>query len=161
MAVPQGEGIGVHHDGSDAPAPVRLFFQPFQILPEAVRLPFHEDDETLHAGDLMEAHVPEEFGGAAFRIEEEMDVAPFVLILHQVGHDLVHQRLALMLGTDGHAAQGIAEAAARGDGFVVFVEHDAGIVQMRVEADALLLEQGFHLGQGPFVAGVDRADLIV
>ena len=68
-----------------------------------------------------------------------------------MGDDLVQQSLALMLGADGKAPQGRAEAASRGDCFPVFVLHGANVVQIPVPGDPFLLKQLIDLGQSALV----------
>ena len=65
-----------------------------------------------------------------------MQVASCTLHLDEVGDDLVEQSLALMVTADRKAPQGVPEAAARADDFVIFIEHGTDIVQVPVPADA-------------------------
>ena len=61
-----------------------------------------------------------------------MEVAPFILVLYQVGNDFIHQPFSLVMMVHGHAAQGVAETAAGGNGMVVIIEHHTGIIQVGI-----------------------------
>ena len=82
-----------------------------------------------------------------------MQVAAGTLHLNEVGDDLVQQTFALMRRADRKAAQRVAEAAARADDVIVFVQHRADVVEVSVAADALLLQQCVDLCKGAFVGG--------
>ena len=73
-----------------------------------------------------------------------------------MGDDLVQQALPLVGTVHGEAPQGGAEETAGGGQLVVLVEQTAGIVQIAVQGDALLLQKGADLSHA---AAVVRADL--
>ena len=93
----------------------------------------------------MKAQIPEELGGIALGIEEQVQIAAGVLIGDQVRDDIVHETFALMGAADGHTAQCIAKAAAcRNDVHIVII-HAAGVVEVGVPADSFGLKQAVDL----------------
>ncbi len=157
ILVPQGEGVRIHDESADFgcrrhfPAArqgsqlgLGFLLQALEIGLKAGALVLHEDDLPLNPGDLREAEAAEELGGIALCVQEEVVVSPGILILDEVGNDVVHQGFSLVAAVHGHAAQGVAEAAAGGDDLVIVIQHGSGIVKVRVPADALLDEQIVH-----------------
>ena len=116
------------------------------------------NQEARDLGDLGEAQVLEELGGAGLGIDEEMEVPLAHPVLHQVGDDLVEQALPLVGRVDGEAAQGGAEGRARGDGLALLVEDGAGIVQVLVQGDVHLFQKRLDFLHGPGVGFVDLGD---
>ena len=85
-----------------------------------------------------------------------MAVPFFDLSLHQVAHHLIHQALPPVGGIHRETAEGVAEAAARGDQRAVVVKDAAAVIQIPVPADALRTEQLIH---PRLTAAVIRGDL--
>ena len=90
-----------------------------------------------------------------------MEISPFILVLDQMGHNLVHQPFPLVVMVHRHAPEGVAETAAGGNGPVIIVEHHTGIVQVGIPADSLLLQQGIHLGICPFIGRIYLRNKII
>ena len=98
----QGEGVGVHDERGGNAVGFRLF-QRFQVVGEAAFPVLHEHQRAVHPGDLIKAQTAEKFGGFHLRVQEQMQISPGLLHLHQVGNDFVEQSLALMLPAHGEA----------------------------------------------------------
>ena len=159
MEVAQGEGVGVHHDSGGSPLPAG-FLQGGAVVRKAPAAVLHEDQAALHPGDLIEAQVTEKFGALGLGVEEEMGVSPLRLHLHQVGDDLVEQALPLPAAGHRQTTDGVPKAAAGGGQVPVLVKQAAGVVQIAVPADALLLQEGVHLSLGPCVPGGDGSQRV-
>ena len=136
--VAQGKGVGVHDDGG---LPAAAPLQPAEIALEAMGAVLHEDHLALHPGNLVKPQVPEDGEVAAFGVQEQMTVAPAVLIFHQVRDHGAQQSLAPVGPIHGKAAQRIAEAGAGGHQPLVPVIGAHGVVQVGVLVDAFLLQQ--------------------
>ncbi len=80
-----------------------------------------------------------------------MGVPPLGLHLQQVTRDLIEQSLPPVRTVHRQAADGVGKAAAGGNQPQPAVKDAAGIVQISVPPDTLLLQKGVHLGLPAFV----------
>ena len=161
ILMPQGKGIGIHDNSCHFGRFHPVLGQPVQVTGKTVLPVLHEDDLIFDPGNLIEPQVTKKFGGTAFGIQEKVEISPFILVLDQMGYDLVHQPFPLVVMVHGHAAQGIAKAAAGGNGPIVIVKHHTGIVQIGIPADPFLLQQSIHLGIGPFIGRIYLGNKII
>ena len=138
-----------------------MLSQPGKVIGEAGAAVFHEHQGSLHPCNLVEAQIDKQGSGAGLGAQEQMGVAPAVLDLGQVGDHPVQQTLALMAPVHGEAAQRGAEAAAGGNHLIAAVVDGAGVVQIPVTGDALLLQEPVHGGHGGPVPGEYPADGVI
>ena len=155
MPVPQGEGVGVHHHAGGGLPLLGLWGQGCAVPVKAAPPVLHEHQGAGHADDLIKAQVGQVLGAVRLGIEEQVGAAPGQLHLHQVADDLIEQPLPPVAAGDGQTADGIAEAAPSGGQLPVIVKDAAGIVQVPVPADALLLQQVADLGHTVVVVRMD------
>ncbi len=89
--VPQGEGVGVHHNGGLLFSGLlpNLLLQPRKVAGKAVPAVFQEGGQPLHTGNLRKAQVPEEGDLIALGVKEKMEHPLLCLMLHQAGDDMV------------------------------------------------------------------------
>lgn len=155
MPVPQGEGIGVHHDPGGGLPRLGPGGQGGAVPLKAAPPVLHEHQGAGYAGDLIKAQVGQVLGAVRLGIEKQVGAAPGQLHLHQVADDLIEQSLPPVAAGDGQTADGAAKAAPGGDQLPVIVKDAAGIVQIPIPADALPLQQSVYLKAAPAVgAGI-------
>ena len=150
----QGEGVGVHHDGGGGLFGAALG-QPGAEAGKAVFSVLQEGEGVFHSGDLIKSQVLKELGGTDFRVHEQVGAPLPGQPLHQVGDDLVQQALPLVGVVHGKAPQGGAKEAAGGGQVVILVKQPAGVVQVAVQRNALLLQQGADLSHAAAVVRTD------
>ena len=149
MPVSQGERIGVHHNCPN-PFPFPAGFgQILAVAGKTIAPVFHENQLAIYPGDLIESQIRQKFRCFDLGIEKEPEISPHGLVLCQVADNAVQQPLSLMTAGNRQTAQGILKAASCGNQSPVIVKYAAGVVQIAVQADAFLLQQGFHLGHVP------------
>ena len=154
MPVAQGEGIGIHHhSGNPIPLPAG-FGQPGAVVGKATAAVFHEDQLFRNPGNFIKAQIRQELGRGDFGIEKQPEIPPGGLIVRQMTDNPVQQALTLVPGGHRQTPQGVFKAAASGNQFTLVVKDAAGVVQVAVQPDALLMEQRFHL----FVVPAPRGD---
>gem|GEM_PF-6936479 len=107
----------------------------------------------------MESEIPEKGCGVRLGVKEQVVIASFCLISDQMGEDPVQKSLAPVAGADREAAQGIPAAAAGGDGAALGIIHGAGVIQVFVAPEPLMLQQPIHRFHACKVAGQHLSDI--
>ena len=118
----QGEWIGINHCSSNFFSIHLFLHQLIRIILETVPSIFHKYKLVLHTGYFMEVQFLKHFRRFAFSIEEEINIASFMLIFNKMCYQLVEETLPLMSRIHCHASQGVFETRTCSQKVILFIK---------------------------------------
>ena len=154
------EWVCIHHD-STLHALRPLVSQLFEVIFKACALVFHKDNAVFNSHDFVEAEAFEKLGLIALRIEKDVGIALFKLILKKVSDDFIEKALALIGRIDGKTAECIHKCRACRHKGIVFVKKTDCIIKISVLFDAFLKEKGVQITQCRAVMGANLTDFVI